>query len=183
MARPWCGYFAGMKSSRGALEIRRAVPGEATAIVRARREAILSKAKIHYDLAILDDWVDAMGASERVARIERRISDPVCVVLVAEAGDEIIGFAMADLSKNELQALYTRPNRIGKVGRTLLTALEQLAFETAPFLRCDASLNAESFYKANGYTEECRKDHVARPGGVVSRVVQMKKHRPNTGPG
>jgi hypothetical protein len=61
--------------------------------------------------------------------------------------------------------------------------LEQLAFETVPFLRCDASLNAESFYKTNGYTEECRKDHVARPGGVVSRVVQMRKHRPNAGAG
>jgi GNAT superfamily N-acetyltransferase len=172
-----------MNSSRGALEIRRAVPGEATAIVRARREAILSKAMTHYDRAILNDWADAMGASERVARIERKIVDPGFVVLVAEAGDEIIGFAMADLSKNELQALYTKSNQIGQVGQALLAALEQLAFETVPFLRCDASLNAEGFYKANGYTEECRKDYVSRPGGVVSRVVQMKKHRPNAGPG
>ena len=179
MARPWCGYFAGMKSSRGVLEIRRAVPNEATAIVLVRREAILSKAKTHYDQAILDDWADAMGASERVARIERKISHPLSIVLVAEAGDEIIGFAMADLSNNELQALYTKSNPIGKVGQVLLAALEQLAFETVPFLGCDASLNAESFYKANGYTEECRKDHVSRPGGVVSRVVQMSKHRPN----
>jgi hypothetical protein len=172
-----------MKSSHVALEIRRGVPGEATAIVRARREAILSKGKTHYDLAILNDWADAMGASERVARIERKILDPGFVVLVAEAGDEIIGFGMADLPNNELQALYTKSNQIGKVGQLLLAALEQLAFETVPFLGCDASLNAESFYKANGYTEECRKDHVARPGGVVSRVVQMKKHRPNAGPG
>ena len=171
-----------MNSSRGALEIRRAAPGDATAIVLVRREAILSKAKTHYDLAILNDWADAMGASERVARIERRISDPVSIVLVAEAGDEIIGFAMADLSKNELQALYAKSNQIGKVGQLLLAALEQLAFETVSFLGCDASLNAESFYKANGYTEECRKDHVSRPGGVVSRVVQMKKHRPSAPP-
>jgi hypothetical protein len=171
-----------MNSSRGVLEIRRAVPSEATAIVLVRRKAILSKAKTHYDRVILDDWADAMGASERVARIERKILDPGFVVLVAEAGDEIIGFAMADLSKNELQALYTKANRIGKVGQVLLAALEQLAFETVPFLRCDASLNAESFYKANGYTEECRKDHVSRPGGVVSSVVQMKKHRPSASP-
>jgi hypothetical protein len=168
--------------SRGALEIRRAVPDDATAIVRVRREAILSKATTHYDRAILNDWVDAMGASERGARITRRISDPVSIVLVAEAGDEIIGFAMADLSKNELQALYAKSNQIGKVGQVLLAALEQLAFEAVPFLGCDASLNAEGFYKANGYTEECRKDHVSRPGGVVSRVVQMKKHRPSASP-
>jgi hypothetical protein len=181
MVRSWCGYFAGM--SRGALEIRRAVPNDAAAIVRVRREAILSKAKTHYDLIILNDWADAMDASERVARIERKISDPASIVLVAEAGDEIIGFAIADLSNSELQALYTRSNPIGKVGQVLLAALEQLAFETVPFLGCDASLNAERFYKANGYTEECRKDYVSRPGGVVSRVVQMRKHRPNAAPG
>ena len=170
-----------MKSSR-ALEIRRAVPTDATAIVRARREAILSKAKTHYDRIILNDWADAMSATERIARIERGISDPGSVVLVAEAGDEIIGFAMADLSNNELQALYTKPNQIGKVGQVLLAALENLAFETVPFLDCDASLNAESFYKANGYTEEYRKDHVSRSGGIVSRVVQMKKYRPSASP-
>jgi hypothetical protein len=173
---------AGMKSSRGALEIRRALPSDATAIVVTRREAILSKAKTHYDRAILNDWADAMGASERVARIERKILDPDFVVLVAEAGDEIIGFAMADLSKNKLQALYTKSNQIGQVGQVLLAALERIVFETVPFLRCDASLNAEGFYNANGYTEECRKDHVSRPGGVVSRVVQMKKHRPSSSP-
>jgi hypothetical protein len=172
-----------MKSSRGALEIRRAVPGEATAIVRVRREAILTKAKTHYDPAILNDWADAVDASERVARIGRKISDPLSIVLVAEAGDEIIGFAIADLSHSELQALYTKSNPIGKVGQVLLAALEQLAFEAVPFLGCDASLNAEGFYKANGYAEECRKDHVSRPGGVVSRVVQMRKHRPNAAPG
>jgi hypothetical protein len=183
MARPWCGYFTGMKSSRGVLEIRRAVPNEATAIVLVRREAILSKAKTHYDRAILDDWADAMGSSERVARIERKISHPLSIVLVAEAGNEIIGFAMADLSNNELQALYTKSNPIGKVGQVLLAALEQLAFETVPFLGCDASLNAESFYKANGYTEECRKDQVSSSGNMISRVVQMRKHRPNAGPG
>jgi hypothetical protein len=71
MAGSQCGYFAGMKSSRSVLEIRRAVPGDATAIVRVRREAILSKAKAHYDRAILNEWTDAWGASEHVARIER----------------------------------------------------------------------------------------------------------------
>jgi hypothetical protein len=102
-----------MKSSRGALEIRRAVPGEATAIVRVRREAILTKAKTHYDPAILNDWADAVDASERVARIGRKISDPLSIVLVAEAGDEIIGFAIADLSHSELQGRAGSARRAG----------------------------------------------------------------------
>jgi hypothetical protein len=168
-----------MTSGHAILQIRPAVGNDATAIMRVRREAILSKAATHYDPATLNDWADAMDAAERVARIERTISDPRFITLVAEAGDEIIGFAVAALANNELRALYTRPNRIGKVGQVLLAALEKLAFETVPFLSCDASLNAENFYKANGYSEECRKDHVSRPGGIVSRVVQMKKHRPD----
>jgi hypothetical protein len=171
-----------MESSPSSLEIRRAVHNDATEIMHVRREAILAKAAAHYDQAILKDWADAIEAPDRVALIERKISDPNFVVLVAKAGDKIIGFAMADLSRNELQALYSKPNQIGNVGRALLAALENLAFEAVQLLRCDASLNAESFYQANGYTAECRKDYVSRPGGVASRVVQMKKHRPNASP-
>jgi GNAT superfamily N-acetyltransferase len=160
------------------LKIRPAVRADATRIMLVRREAILAKAAAHYDQAILSDWADAMDTSDRVARIRKRISDPNWIVLVAEAGDEIIGFAMAVPSKNELQALYTRPNPIGHVGRALLAAVEDLAFEAAEFLTCDASLNAESFYKANGYSEERRKDHLSSSGAVISTVVQMRKRRP-----
>lgn len=183
MTQPYYAYPVGMKSSSRMLKIRRAVRDDITEIVLVRREAIFSKAATHYDQATLNDWADAMDTTNRVARFEQKISDAGFIVLVAEAGDEIIGFAMADLSNNELQALYTKPNPIGKVGRVLLAALESLAFETAPFLVCDASLNAESFYEANGYTEESRKDHVSSPGGVISRVVEMRKHRPIACPG
>jgi GNAT superfamily N-acetyltransferase len=171
-------YLAGMKSSRAILKIRPARRGDAAEIMRVRREAILAKAGSHYDQVIVQEWAGAMDAPDRAARIGKQISDPNYLVLVAEAGGQIIGFAMANLSKNELQALYVKPNPIGKVGRALLAALEKLAFETAPHLVCDASLNAEQFYRANGYTEECRKDYVPSHGGVISRVVQMKKVRP-----
>jgi Acetyltransferase (GNAT) domain len=160
------------------LKIRRAVRADATQIMLVRREAILAKATTHYDQAILNDWADAMDASDRVARIGKRISDPNCFVLVAESSDEIIGFAIAVASRNELGALYTKPNPIGHVGRALLAAVESLAFATAEFLICDASLNAEHFYKANGYRKERRKDHVSSSGDVISMVVQMRKPRP-----
>ncbi|WP_291572813.1 GNAT family N-acetyltransferase [Bradyrhizobium sp.] len=142
-----------------------------------RREAILAKAAAHYDPATLNDWAGT-DITDRVTRIRKKISDPNCIVMVAEVGEEIIGFAMAVPSRNELQALYTRPNPVGHVGRALLAAVEGLAFEAAEFLNCDASLNAESFYRANGYREECRKDHVSSNGGIVSTVVQMRKQRP-----
>jgi hypothetical protein len=160
------------------LKIRRAVRDDATRIMLVRREAILTKAAAHYDQVILNDWAGTTDIADRVSRIRKKISDPDCIVMVAEAGDEIIGFAVAVPSKKELQALYTRPNPIGHVGQALLAAVEGLAFEAAEFLTCDASLNAESFYKANGYREERRKDHVSSDWGIVSIVVQMRKQRP-----
>jgi hypothetical protein len=173
------GYFAGMNSSQAALEIRTALRADVPDIIRVRREAILSKAAGHYDPVTLNDWADAAGGG----RTAKRISDPDYRVLVAEARGEIIGFAMAAIAKRELQALYVKPNPIGKVGTALLAAIEDLAFQAVPFLVCDASLNAESFYKAHGYIEECRKDHVSSSGDMISRVVQMRKHRPNAAPG
>jgi Acetyltransferase (GNAT) domain len=169
------GYFAGMNSSHSALEIRAAVRADAAEIIRVRREAILAKAASHYDPVIVNDWADAADAG----RIAKRISDPDYRALVAEADGDIIGFAMAAISKQELQALYVKPNPIGKVGTALLAAIEELAFQAVPFLVCDASLNAESFYKAHGYIEECRKDRVSSSGAMISRVVVMKKHRSN----
>jgi hypothetical protein len=172
------GYFAGMNSSHSALEIRAAVCTDAAEIIRVRREAILAKAASHYDLVIVNDWADAADAG----RMVKRISDPDYRALVAEAGGDIIGYAMAAIAKRELQAVYVKPNPIGKVGTALLAAIEELAFQAVPFLVCDASLNAESFYKAHGYIEECRKDRVSSSGAMISRVVQMRKHRPNAGP-
>lgn len=173
------GYFAGMNSSRANLEIRIARRADVADMMRVRREAILAKAASHYDPVILSDWVNAANAG----RTEMRISDPDYRVLVAEAVDGIIGFAMAAISKQELQALYVKPKPIGHIGTALLAAMEDLAFQAVPFLVCDALLNAEGFYKAHGYIEECRKDQVSSSGDMISRVVVMRKHRPNAGPG
>jgi hypothetical protein len=158
-------------------KIRIAGHHDASGMARLRREAILSKAVTHYDDALVNDWADALDFHERVIQIERRIAEPGCLVLVAEATGEMLGFAIADLPACELQALYVKPSGFGGVGRALLAALEDRAFATIPFLVCDASLNAEGFYKANGYLEESRRDFFTQRG-LVSRIVCMKKLRP-----
>lgn len=161
------------------LTIRPARPNDATAMMRAHREAIFSKAAGHYHQTTLDAW-GAGATGGRVAHVEQEISDPGFIVLVAEAGDEIIGFAMAIPSKNELRAVYVKPNSIGNVGRALLAELEKRAFTVTEFLICDASLNAEKFYKVNGYTEELQTHHVLGSGRSMA-CIRMKKIRPKTG--
>jgi len=156
---------------KDALDIRTPGRDDAAAILRVRSNAILAKASSHYDAAILNDWVEAGD----LGRIASKLSDSDIIALVAVAGDAMIGFGMVALSKHELQALYVTPNRIGRVGQALLAALETRAFQTLPFLILDASLNAEEFYRANGYVAECPKDRMSSRGGPVSQVVQMRK--------
>jgi L-amino acid N-acyltransferase YncA len=162
------------------LTIRPARTSDAIAMMDVHREAILSKAAGHYPQSTLDEW--ALGATpDRVARIERQIADPEFIVLVAEAGGKVIGYGVAVPSHQELRALYVRPNAIGRVGKALLSELEKQAFRTTEVLTCDASLNAVGFYRANGYTEQGRTDHVLSSGGSVP-CIRMEKVRPAAGP-
>ena len=158
---------------KDALHIRTTRPDDAAAIMRVRSDAIWAKATTHYDDAIVRDWVEAGDPG----RIANKLSDPDIIALVAVAGDAMIGFGMVSLSRHELQALYVTPNWIGRVGQALLAALETCAFQASPFLTLDASLNAQEFYRANGYLAEGRKDHMSSRGDVVSQVVQMRKMR------
>jgi len=158
------------------LTIRPARPGDAVAMLRVHREAILSKAADHYRQSTLDAW--ALGVTpDRVARAERQIADPGFIVLIAEAGDEAIGYGVAVPSHRQLRALYVKPNALGRVGTALLSELEKRAFRTAEALTCDASLNAVEFYAAHGYTEQGRMDHVLSSGASVA-CVRMIKVRP-----
>ena len=160
----------------GMLTIRTARPDDAVAILRVHREAILLKAAGHYPESTLGAW--ALGVTpERVARLAQQIADPEFIVVVAEAGEEAIGYGVAVPVREQLRALYVKPNSIGRVGTVLLAELEKRAFLTAESLRCDASLNAVAFYGAHGYTEEGRADHVLGSGACVP-CVRMKKVRP-----
>ena len=82
---------------------------------------------------------------------------------------------MAAPSRNELRAVYVKPNSIGRIGRALLAEVEKRALNAgAEFLVCDASLSAEAFYRANGYTEEGRGQHRLRSGELMECVFMRK---------
>jgi GNAT superfamily N-acetyltransferase len=158
------------------LTIRRAVLRDAKAMMEVHREAVFAKAAGHYSRAILEAW--APGATtDRVVQVGHEIADPAFIVLVAEAAGDLIGFAMAIPTNGELRAVYVKPNRVGGVGRALLAEIEGRAFALADQLACDASLNAEEFYKANGYQAEAPIRHVLRRGTAIP-CIRMSKRRP-----
>jgi len=160
------------------VKIRPAVRSDAAAIVSVRQEAIFSKASAHYAPGILDAWA-ASAMPDREARVELQIADPGFVVLVAETGEEIIGYAIATPARSELRAVYVKPNPIGRVGRALLEAIEQRAFNSGTeFLVCSASLSGEAFYKFNGYTEDHRGHYRMRNGDLMDCVFMRKKLAP-----
>jgi hypothetical protein len=101
-----------------------------------------------------------------VVQVEHEIADPAFIVPVAEAAGDLIGFAMAIPMNGELRAVYVRPNWVGGVGRALLAEIERRAFALAEQLVCDASLNAEEFYKAIRYQAEAPIRHVLRRGAA-----------------
>jgi len=145
-------------------------------MMRLHREAVLSRAGTYYSQTQLEEW--APGAtSNRVARVEQEISNPEFIVIVAELQTELIGYAIAIPAKEELRALYVKPNPVGRVGQKLLKELEKLAFKTATQLTCDASLNAVKFYQRNGYVDEGPTDHILR-SGATAPCRRMKKLRP-----
>jgi len=155
--------------------IRPAAASDATAILQVHRDAILAKSAAHYSHDVLSGW--AIGPTpERTARQERQIADPGVISLVAESAGEVIGFAIADPSAQELRSLYVKPNRIGRVGSALLEELERRAFAACDRLTCDASLNAVSFYTAHGYVEMEPIAHQLSSGLRVP-CVRMAKYR------
>jgi putative acetyltransferase len=161
-------------AKRFMLKIRPAQKNDTEALLQLHRDAVFSKAADYYDRARLESW--SPGATpERIASLERQIADPKFITLVAEIEAEPVGFAMAIPSKNELRALYVKPNPLGNIGRILLVEIEKQAFEAgAQFFQFDASLNAEAFYKANGYKETGRANHISG-NGETSAAVQLKK--------
>jgi hypothetical protein len=161
------------------LTIRRATTEDASEMVVVRREAILSKSTGHYPQAILDAWA-AERAQTRVLSYEQEIADPNTVALVAEADGTIIGFATALPAKGELCAVYVKRNRLGRVGRALLDALEKRIFKVAASITCVAALGAVRFYRANGYADEGPVNYVDT-FGVPVPCVRMRKTRANEG--
>jgi Acetyltransferase (GNAT) domain len=158
------------------LTIRPAVLRDAKTMMEVHRQAVFAKAAGHYSRAILETWAPGATAN-RVVQVEHEIADPAFIVLVAEAAGDLIGFAMAIPTKGELRAVYVKPNPVGGVGRALLAEIEGRAFALADQLACDASLNSEEFYKANGHQAEAPIRHVLRRGTAIP-CIRMSKRRP-----
>jgi putative acetyltransferase len=99
--------------------------------------------------------------------------------IVAMQGESLAGYAMLDIDKHEVDAVFVDPARAGLgIGKRLLAALEQLARERGMVrLQLSASLNAVPFYRAAGFVS-LREEAYAHPSGISLASVAMEKALP-----
>lgn len=81
------------------------------------------------------------------------VEDAGSPLFVAEADDEVVGFAELDPTEATVDKVYVHPDHAGRgVGRALLERVESAATERGlEELSVVASLNAVPFYEAVGY--------------------------------
>ncbi|WP_300752270.1 GNAT family N-acetyltransferase [Janthinobacterium sp.] len=96
--------------------------------------------------------------------------------IVAMLDEVIVGYAMLDIHKHEIDAVFVDPARSGLgIGKRLLAALELLARKRGiTRLHLSASLNAVPFYRAAGFTA-LREEAYAHPSGINLASVVMEK--------
>lgn len=96
--------------------------------------------------------------------------------IVAMLDEVIVGYAMLDLHKHEVDAVFVDPARAGLgIGKRLLAVLEHLARERGiARLHLSASLNAVPFYQAAGFMA-LREEAYAHPSGISLDSMVMEK--------
>ena len=158
----------------GGLVIRRANVTDARPVIEAHHAAVREKAVKHYSKEIIAAWAPAEISPERVAKLEAQIDSGEFFTLVAEVDAKVIGFGQVNVNKNVLGAVYVRKNAIGGVGERLVKQLIQHARDKqCRFLGMDSSLNAEAFYRRNGFKVMGYGKHRITSAGLDMDCVQM----------
>jgi len=137
------------------VSIRPASPTDAERIVAVHFAAVHQTAAESYPPEILDVWSAAPGEA-RFNRLRQWIAGVDEVFIVAEVEGEIVGFGSIAPAANQIRAVYVDPAAARRgVGAAILSRLEVIAAEHG--VKCilvNASLNAEGFYRNNGYEVE-----------------------------
>jgi len=166
------------ETHRPPIALRLARSTDAARLLDVQRAAIRAGAATHYEPAVIADWAPLAAASEQVASQARRIAGGEELVVVAtDRAGTIHGFASAAPGEGELRALYVAPALARQgIGSRLLERLEELvASAGVRDLHVDASLNAEAFYRAQGYTSEALERHRLRSGRTMACVSMRKR--------
>ena len=155
--------------------IRRATLHDVDEIIECHRAAVHAIGAEFYSQIILDEWSPPNGR-ERREGTAFRLNDPEELTVVSIDGERIIGFGGVNSSQRVITSICVHPEYGGKgVGKSLLKYLEAIAAKAAcSSLSLDSSLNAISFYEANGYKQALLSGHKLSSGYEMACVVMNK---------
>lgn len=135
------------------IRLEPAQPKDAAAILEIHAAAVHQTAAPYYSEEVINSWSRLPITSERIERVKQKwFENPEHRVIVARQNNYTVGFGMID-KNSELQGLYVHPDfgRCG-IGAKILAVLEQeAALLGLSYLNADASINAEAFYRKQGF--------------------------------
>jgi putative acetyltransferase len=150
--------------------IEHAGPVHVPGICRTHRAAILELARDHYPPDQLAAWATLM----KPEKMERALTEPDKILLVALAEREVAGFCL--FAPGRVWALYVRPEHAGQgLGSRLLAQAEATARRQGQDrLQLTASRNAVQFYEARGF-RPTGEDVFPLGGGLTLACIHMEK--------
>lgn len=158
------------------IRIESAQPEDAAAILEIHAAAVHSTAAPYYSVEVINSWARLPVTYERIERIRQSwIENPEHRIVIAKWSNQTVGFGF--MNKNsELQGVYVHPDfgRSG-IGSKILEALEQEALLLGlSYLKLDASINAEAFYRKQGFEVIEHSNHRLASGQEMACVKMQK---------
>jgi putative acetyltransferase len=152
------------------ITLRPALPLDIDALWALRTEAVRVGCATHYAPQQIAVWTASPVPDAYAAMLVAGGG------IVAMHGESIAGYAMLDVDKHEVDAVFVDPARAGLgIGKRLLAALELLACGRGIVrLHLSASLNAVPFYRAAGFVA-LREEAYAHPSGISLASMAMEK--------
>jgi GNAT superfamily N-acetyltransferase len=157
----------------GDIEIRAGGRADPEAIMLVHVAAIIAGGPAAYSDRQVAAWAAKTDGTDRY---EDSLADPTTDVLVAEAGDRVVGFGELDVAQGEIEAVFVDPAYSGRgIGSALLARFErrlrEAGFDRA---RLRAVLNAVGFYEDRGY-ERVERVTTTTTAGVEVESVWMER--------
>lgn len=150
--------------------IRPALACDAGTIARLRDAAILAGCKGHYPGDLLARWTAPTPVSARF------VQDVCAHFHVIERQGELLACGALDAAASKVDAVFVAPWAMRQgLATAMLAHLEGLAREAGcTRMWLEATLNAEPFYRAQGFLV-LRRDQYASPRGFTLDCVVMEK--------
>lgn len=151
------------------LVIRKASSQDAQLILDIRERSILDGCISHYQQSDLTEWAKCKVTPEFKA-------DVVENYYVIDVGDRTVGTGKITMASNVIDAIFVEPDCTGHgVAKSMLSFLEtQLKSYGCKQAKLDATLNAATFYRKQGYIGDSVSTYHSPRGFSLDCVPMLK---------